>query len=747
MAKALEGSTGRTVFTQQISVVRPARTSSAGDAFTQFGEQMGRDRRANEAEDERRLMRRASTAISNANLAAEKAAPNDPEAYKKIYNDSINAFLKTSKATDVQAEAIIGSATITRNAGETSRLRDIARNEKRNDLAEFKSGVTAAQNELMRAIRRGNPEEIAAKRLEWDMLVGGAISSEIITAEESIAFVDSVDAESVSAHLRSGFDAAEDKQAYMERNIARERANPDSPLSVEQIDKDERWMQAGIDDTQRRLEKQAREAKKAFDQGQEDQFNKANARIIALKDDPTSITAQEIEDMDLGDKYKNRLRLNYEARVGGLKAAEARAALLDDALAGRAVLSPGDSAHKKAMNEWYDGALDRVKQLPEDQQEQARGMLIAEGVARAVRVGIVPQGVKNEIVGRLVLATQEGADPVLATAAAGLLQQLNEVPGLSAQFNPKAITVGVRINELQRIGYSPEQAVQTAAQEANVDDITKVERKAEYTAGDFDKKATTHLQGMSDRVWGSDVAITSTATGEFKALVQTEYRRMGDIDAAIASAEKQFNGLWAVTKVGASSRWMKLAPEAYYAVPGQSSEWMAEEFGNHIRSKFPDFKGDVQEEFIISSDRTTRLRTVTRKDTNSGKSVTTREPDYPVLRRNEFGHPEAVMNEDGTPMRWSPDWDKSAANGRLKAQRERDLRDAEQAIVGAIEKTASTMGHNLEKGKALLKEQSRQTRIREERQAKEKVAESQARKGKENALKAAMEAHKPILGN
>jgi hypothetical protein len=882
-ARPLQGGSQRQVFTQQIGVVRGPKTSFTGDALTQFGQQLGQERKAQEAEDDRRLMRRASTAISNANLEAEKQAPDDPEAYKEIYNSSINGFLKGSGADDTQAEAIIGSATITRNSGETTRLRAIRRDGEAADRLELKTAQLSVQDELEKAIRRNaSPDEIAAKRLEWDMVVGGGIASGVITAEESIAMVDAVDKVSVSAHLRAGFDAAVDQQAYMDRIIAAERNNDDTPLSSKEIDAEEKWMQAGIDDTDRREAKAAREAEKAFNEAEQDAFDAADARIIALKDDPANpITEQYIEEMNISDKYKNRLKLNYETRVGkgqrqidkeikaanstatklqkdnyqiirgaifdgvsneadlraakdrgdidqkqfndlrdtlkrsdtradvvtrreealaagdtataqelkfrelelgvhdglvkrndtekafaageitagqrnrlitkearragGLQAAEARAQQLESALAGEVVMSPGNPDHRKSVNEWYDGAMSKTDALSGEEKIQARGQVITSGVAMAKQIGIVPQGVEDEIVGRLVAATGPDAPPELAAAASALLMEL-DAAGLASQFNPKAIAMGRTINDLQKVGYSAEDAIATARTALDADDRTIALRKSEYSANDGDAKADKHIIDSSSRIFGADTQVSDLARADYRFLVQTEYNRIGNMDTAIAVAETRFRGLWAETAVGPATRWMKLAPEAVYAVPGQSGEWVREEFNTFVAGTNPDPKFDTTG-YSIVADRQTRLRVVTVTDPNSGEVSRFAAPDYAVQFMNEHGVFENVLDGFGQPKRWSPDWESSAANQRIVAKRERDLVEAQQAVKDNLARMAHSLGGNVEQARKILARTSELNRQRKARQDKETQAAADTRKSKEVAMQKAMEASKPILGN
>lgn len=299
-----------------------------------------------------------------------------------------------------------------------------------------------------------------------------------------------------------------------------------------------------------------------------------------------------------------------------------------------------------------------------------RNFVIADFVEKT---GIIPETVKSEIRSAFRSGTAEDQ-----ATAADLIDRIRN-GSASVALNDMAqrdFSRGIAIADLVNAGMEPADAVahvdsvasipaqEVEAREDRYSDEIKSDPNRDWLESNLD------LGGFPVLGFG-EATIDDRVVGQFDDLVEGFFMETGELDIARSIALTNIKQRWGVTDADGSNRLIEFPPELIYGVfdrGSADSEWMHEQLIAEVGALLPD------EENLDE-----RIRIVS--DTLTARNV----PTYGVLLQDETGRFVPVIAEDGTPLRWRPDWPSSPAAADNQAELEADLLAAEAARRDALE--------------------------------------------------------------
>lgn len=194
--------------------------------------------------------------------------------------------------------------------------------------------------------------------------------------------------------------------------------------------------------------------------------------------------------------------------------------------------------------------------------------------------------------GGMVAQAMGSEDHAVVMQAVEAVARLNAVdPRLLADApNGKAIDRAAAVAKWMDMGLSPKDALAHTA--AMIDPSKSGEIKARaglWTADKAVMEKAAH-EAFTDRLEArgkamglgsgdASAAIPPSVWGEYSDLVKEQYAVSGNVDVAVAVAERAFYASHAVTRVGGVPQWQKGAPEAVYRVWGDArdSAWLEDQ--------------------------------------------------------------------------------------------------------------------------------------------------------------------------
>lgn len=342
-------------------------------------------------------------------------------------------------------------------------------------------------------------------------------------------------------------------------------------------------------------------------------------------------------------------------------------------------INPTDAKDKAAVDAFYlRTSAGWANMTPQQQAQRA--------VQFSARYGVMPESIEGRIVGGL-----RSTDPRQRLAAAELYGQMRAAnPGLINGFSAPDAADANFLLEYQRRGMRPEEAATalTTVERLGAEDLKA--RDQAFTTALGPKQllanntllrlagadATVRAEGGFFENQAGSPAIPPEMTADFVAVARANYRRLGDVDAAMAAAYDQVRRVWAPSAFNGSRRFMKNAPEAVYGVPAmtasQNAKWMQEQ----ARAQ-AGVDGDLQ---VVEA---------------PGRRAADGRPVY-FLMRQEDGILKPVAGPNGNVQAWRPDWQtspeylrrersarKRRADAMAQAPRDRKALDAEAAAAAA----------------------------------------------------------------
>ncbi|MBF0169383.1 MAG: hypothetical protein HQL45_17385 [Alphaproteobacteria bacterium] len=331
-------------------------------------------------------------------------------------------------------------------------------------------------------------------------------------------------------------------------------------------------------------------------------------------------------------------------------------------------LDPKSEADRKAVDNYFAAASQNWQGLaPNDVRARAIRYAAQPGI------GILPSPVKAEIRGWLRAGT-----PEQKVEAANTLAQIRTAnPQLLNDIAEEDLAMGNLVGDYAAAGVRPEEAVRLAEEGLRVPKADREARGGQYA--DLSKKypPADYLAKEANGSWlyrhtvGSNPQVPPEMVGEFDQLARTEFKRHGNWDAARKTAGDSLRRVWGVSSLGGGTKWMKGAPESFYGVSGMdvtdNAKWMREQLIADLGTSggmFDPSEGPLEKRVLVAPDPYGRM------DSATGL------PLYSIMLKSSDGILNPVLDANGKPMPWHPDWKSSPEAKRRQDELTKKVEDA-----------------------------------------------------------------------
>jgi hypothetical protein len=370
-----------------------------------------------------------------------------------------------------------------------------------------------------------------------------------------------------------------------------------------------------------------------------------------------------------------QLTLQQDRRIAELGKEQEKFAIVAEALQGNIRLDPKNTDHKDAVNaDFQQRAL-----VWSQGQERSNAEVTAFAVDYSLRVGIVPETFQSQVRGALTSGTDE--QKIEAANAIETLRTAN--PGLlTASFDKTEIEQATMMASQARAGVPIENIAENVANSLRIDQATATARAAAFDLAYKPTPGRNKIQIAQGELkgtintWAQQVVpgitnpeVPDVMASEYLSLVEDTYKRTGDMSTARQMAADSVRNVWGVSGVNGTAKWMKYAPETFYAAPSSAglsqadnAAWMREELLANVKAG-----ALVDPDNPITSDRLTIVPDVLNRRDASGR------PLYVVQMMNSRGQIVPVRGPDGAPLGWFPDWDASAKKKALELETTQDF--------------------------------------------------------------------------
>ncbi len=345
------------------------------------------------------------------------------------------------------------------------------------------------------------------------------------------------------------------------------------------------------------------------------------------------------------------------------QAVAARAAMMDGARDGGLRLDPRDETARQAVNEDYARWFPTVAESPD---------VVAKVVRYVADFGIMPESLRAGLRGSLRSGTVDQK-----VQAADIIDRFNtENPAVLNDMADEDIEVGVMVARAVRAGEDPEQAValaETAIYQADPK-LREVRREVLREETNTNREwLTSHVPGPTFllRAFAGDslrrAEIPDSMVADFNALFALRFLSSdADVDTLRTATLGKLAKTWAVTNVDGSNRWMRYAPEALYGF-GDDHTWMREQL-------FADIKASG----LVDNRRTIDDRVRIAATEETARPPRNEAPTYAVMLQDDDGVFQPLIDDQGRPLRWRPDWNTSPAKAAAEEQVQTDIDAARQ---------------------------------------------------------------------
>ena len=133
----------------------------------------------------------------------------------------------------------------------------------------------------------------------------------------------------------------------------------------------------------------------------------------------------------------------------------------------------------------------------------------------------------------------------------------------------------------------------------------------------------------------------------------------GDTEQAKSLAFDSIKKVWGSTEVGGPRRLMKYSPEVFYGVQGVDDDWITDQWKSDLKSE----KINPKKATIVVNQKT----------------VNTKFPDWYVMTLDDDGTAVPLMDKNGNPILWSPDFTKTKEFVKLRGAKKRSVEKAAAA--------------------------------------------------------------------
>lgn len=395
-------------------------------------------------------------------------------------------------------------------------------------------------------------------------------------------------------------------------------------------------------------------------------------------------------------------------------------------------LTPNTDVERDGANLYFNDVI--VPTAAQNLQAGASVEDVSELVADQVAtMGHVP-GALNQWVEQLTASN----DPQQLSLAARTLDRIrDQSPRAGAQL-PKETQQKLSLYPILEASRSPEEAVQLIAQLqsgsfAN-NDHNRVfeERFADHEDLAGENIAETMMGNMNRFFRDDPNNIPPAARRQYKTLVQLNYATMTFDDGDVTDAErfelakkqaaKDLQASWGITRLGGdgTNRWVIDAPETVYGLSGKSlgenAQWMEQDLRNTVN------EAAAKPELYEGKRLAIELSPTTDDD---GRKV------YFVRAVDEdAGTTSVILDKNGQPIEWYPDWDTSATLQATEAKAAYLSSGSPEDLEAAVEAIKASGGLGIFGGgksasgiRQALMDARDKRKVREQRAREQRLAE------------------------
>lgn len=339
------------------------------------------------------------------------------------------------------------------------------------------------------------------------------------------------------------------------------------------------------------------------------------------------------------------------------------------AVNGTVVLDPKNGDDKKAVDAHYKATLQEMSATTQDPQD-----LQSKALSLVKSYGMVPASLQGQVRGQL-----RSSNPDDVAAGADMIAKLRQTnPQLLNDFAEEDIKAANHIDSLVQAGFTPQAAMVHATESLKMSPEIKAARSADFKEKIKSSSPDDAIKSALNSYWRADPSsIPPDMREQFVQLAEAEYIRTGNFDAAKKSATAMIGRSWGQTRIGlgiddsTGVRWMKNAPEMYYAAPiagVDNSKWMGEQLAHDMAAgdKMRPGGYDQNKMMLVTA------------------PVKTKEglPTYYVFYKDDNGVLQQYSGDNGALV-WHPDWQTSQERERI-LRRARDAKAKENVGVPTI---------------------------------------------------------------
>jgi hypothetical protein len=326
-------------------------------------------------------------------------------------------------------------------------------------------------------------------------------------------------------------------------------------------------------------------------------------------------------------------------------------------LSGDFLLDPKSRDDQKAVDDF-------VQDIPfEDNVEQY--------IEVAKRTKIIPTKL-----GSRVNAMLSGGSTEQQLQASKYVDELHKTnPMLTDQINSTMKAKSFLISQYVSSGVAPGQAIEFATRQTDPLNEASIKlRKKDYTDStdtDFDDNDFLDVDwiGGPERVAKDLPGLPrpQQIEADYQNVLQGYYLNSTmDMEAAQELAARDIQRQWSVTEVAGKRRWMKRSPEKEYGVYGddRDSEWINMQLKAEVSEVAIKRHGEEDSEQVLDNLILTP----------NPLSFNKKNVDYMVFFTDNKGIINPVINDDGLPLSFVPDFEKSEQG--IAARRSKDINDS-----------------------------------------------------------------------
>jgi len=311
---------------------------------------------------------------------------------------------------------------------------------------------------------------------------------------------------------------------------------------------------------------------------------------------------------------------------------------------GQAVLNPADTEDKKAFDAYYDKVIEPALA---NQPPEKRGAFLADLIDNSK---VIP----TRLQGNISVAARSQNPQEISLAADFIDRVRFNNPHMLGDFNSRDIARIDLVRQYQESGYSDREAVDRADKDlVPVSETLRKERDGQLKEAKINYRE--NAVGVFNRWYtpnidNSEVSAASINSMErdYRRAYDSQYQVTGNADQAAKHAETVVRGLYDVTKVNGMKQVMMHAPDKYYGIQGDSTDWIREQYLEQINevakdSMFPP-EMDIEKDFFLAADPFITPRTAKQG-----------EPVYKIMYRTPEG---TMLDILGNGKYWKPDRNK-----------------------------------------------------------------------------------------